>query len=467
VNALSITGPFDGRRPDHTVTRDLIFVCRPAKTSDEAPCAKRILTGLAAKAFRKPAPAASLQSVLAEYQAARQDGGDFEAGIERGLQMILSDPEFIYRTEVAPASNRDKGSSYALSDLELASRLSFFLWSSIPDEELRTIATQGKLRAPGMLEKQVKRMLADERSGEFVRNFAGQWLQLRNLQSVVRVDEQFPNFDDNLRRAFRTETELFFESIVREDRNVVDLLTADYTFVDERLAKYYGIPGVYGSRFRRVPLGPELDYRRGLLGKASMLAVTANADRTSPVRRGKWVLINMLGVIPPDPPPGVPAFKENTGRGPAPSTMRDRMEQHRVSPTCATCHKMMDPIGFALEAFDAAGAYRATEAGRKLDLTGTLVDGTKFDGPAQLRQALLSYSPRFVETLTERLMTYALGRGVKYYDMPTVRKITTDASAQNDRFSAIVLGIVESPVFQRNQIITSTPEVNRTALNRQ
>jgi len=466
VNALIIAGPYDGRRPEHTPTRDLILVCRPVKATEEAACAKRILTGLATKAFRKPAPAASLQAVLGEYQAARQQGGDFEVGIERGLQMILSDPEFIYRTEVAPASTRDKSSSYALSDVELASRLSFFLWSSIPDEQLRTVASQGKLRSPGMLEKQVKRMLADPRSEEFVRNFAGQWLQLRNLQSVVRVDELFPNFDDNLRKAFRTETEMFFDSIVREDRNVVDLLTADYTFVDERLAKYYGIPGVYGSRFRRVQLGPELDYRRGLLGKASTLAVTANADRTSPVRRGKWVLINMLGVIPPDPPPGVPQFKENTGRGPAVLTMRERMEQHRVSPTCATCHKMMDPVGFALEAFDAAGAYRTTDAGRTLDLTGTLVDGTKFDGPAQLRQALLTYSPRFVETLTERLMTYALGRGVKYYDMPTVRKITATAAPGGNKFSALVLGIVESPVFQRNQVIPSTPEVNRTTLNR-
>jgi hypothetical protein len=475
VNALSITGPFDGRRPDRTVTRDLILVCRPAKASEEPACARRILTALATKAFRKPAPAASMQAVMAEYQAARQDGGDFEVGIQRGLQMVLADPEFIYRTEAPANQVRPKATatgaaatqSYALTDLELASRLSFFLWSSIPDDELRTLASQGKLRQPGMLEKQVKRMLADARSGEFVRNFAGQWLQLRNLQSVVRVDEQFPNFDDNLRRAFRTETEMFFESIVREDRNVVDLLDADYTFVDERLAKYYGIPGVYGSRFRRVQLGPELDYRRGLLGKGSTMAVTANADRTSPVRRGKWVLINMLGVIPPDPPPGVPAFKENTGRGPAPSTMRDRMEQHRVSPTCASCHKMMDPIGFALESFDAAGAHRSTEAGQKLDLTGSLVDGTKFDGPAQLRMALLGYSPRFVETMTERLMTYALGRGVKYYDMPAVRKVTADASAKGNRFSAIVLGIVESPVFQRNQVIPSTPDVNRTALNRQ
>jgi hypothetical protein len=268
------------------------------------------------------------------------------------------------------------------------------------------------------------------------------------------VDELYPNFDDNLRQAFRTETTMFFESIVREDRNVVDLLDADYTFVDERLAKYYGIPGVYGSQFRRVSLGPELDMRRGLLGQGSMLTVTGNADRTSPVRRGKWILINILGVIPPDPPPGVPAFKESTSRGPAPATMRDRMEQHRVSPTCATCHKMMDPLGFALETFDAAGGFRSTEAGHKLDLTGSLVDGTKFNGPSELRKALLAYSPRFIETLTERLMTYALGRGVKYYDMPQVRTITTAAVAKNNRFSALVLGIVESPAFQRNQAPT-------------
>ena len=466
VNALIIAGPYDGRRPESTPTRDQILVCRPVKAAEEAACAKRILSNLATKAFRRPATTASLSAVLGEYQAARQQGGDFEVGIERGLQMILSDPDFIYRTEVGPASAKAKDTSYALSDVELASRLSFFLWSSIPDDELLDVAAAGKLHDPATLEKQVRRMLADSRSKALVETFASQWLQLRKMRTVAPVPEWNIDFDDNLRKAFRTETELFFDSIVREDRNVVDLLTADYTFVDERLAKYYGIPGVYGSRFRKVQLGPELDYRRGLLGKASTLAVTANADRTSPVRRGKWVLINMLGVIPPDPPPGVPQFKENTGRGPAVLTMRERMEQHRVSPTCATCHKMMDPVGFALEAFDAAGAYRNTEAGRKLDLTGTLVDGTKFDGPAQLRQALLSYSPRFVETLTERLMTYALGRGVRYYDMPTVRKVTADAAPGGNKFSALVLGIVESPVFQRNQVITSTPEVNKTALNR-
>ncbi|HEY2384353.1 MAG TPA: DUF1592 domain-containing protein [Terriglobia bacterium] len=453
VNALLITGPYDGLRPEHTGPRDLILLCHPASAAEEAPCARKILSGLAAKAFRRPVTASSLEAVLAEYDAGRKES-DFEAGIERGLQMILSDPEFIYRTEAVPAVARNSGpaQSYTISDIELASRLSFFLWSSIPDEELRTIATQGRLRSPGMLEKQVKRMLADPRSQEFMSNFAGQWLQLRNLQSVTRVDDIFPNFDDNLRQDFRTETQMLFESVVREDRNVVDMLNADYTFVDERLAKYYGIPGVYGSRFRRVQLGPELDMRRGLLGQGSMLTVTSNADRTSPVRRGKWVLINILGVIPPDPPPGVPAFKENNSRGPAPATMRDRMEQHRISATCASCHKMMDPIGFALEAFDAAGAYRTTDAGRKLDLTGSLVDGTKFNGPAELRQALLRYSPRFVETLTERLFTYALGRGVKFYDMPAVRKVAANARAHDNRFSLLILGIVESQEFQRNQV---------------
>jgi hypothetical protein len=454
VNALIITGPYEGKRPEHTASRDRILVCRPAAAAEEAACAKRILSGLATKAFRHPVAANELDAVMAEYEEGRA-GGDFESGIERGLQMILSDPGFVYRTEAPPAAAARQAAaddSYPVTDLELASRLSFFLWSTIPDEELRTVASQGKLRSPGMLEKQVKRMLADPRSKEFTSNFAGQWLQLRNLQSAVRVGDLYPNFDDNIRQGFRIESEMFFQSIVSEDRNVVDLLTADYTFVDERLAKYYGIPGVFGSRFRRVQLGPELDMRRGLLGKGSMLTVTANADRTSPVRRGKWVLINILGVIPPDPPPNVPALKEVAGSRQAPASMRDRMEQHRANPVCAACHKMMDPIGFALEAFDAAGAYRTTEGTQKLDLTGSLVDGTTFDGPSQLRQALLAYSPRFVETLTERLMTYALGRGVQYYDMPLVRQIVKDAAGQDNRISALILGIVKSRTFQRNQI---------------
>ena len=448
VNALVITGPFDGRRPDRTASRDRILTCRPASQAAEPACARQILSTLANKAYRRPADATDMEAVLAEYQEGRKEG-DFENGIERGLQMILSDPAFVFRTESAPASVR-AGQSYEISQLELASRLSFFLWSSIPDDELRNLASEGKLRNAGVLDRQVKRMLADPRSKEFISNFGGQWLQLRNLQSATRVGDLYPNFDDNLRQAFRTETEMFFESIVREDRNVVDLLTADYTFADERLAKYYGIPNVYGSRFRRVQLGPELDMRRGLLGHGSMLTVTSNADRTSPVRRGKWVLINILGVIPPDPPPNVPVLEENIQRG-AVQSMRDRMEQHRSSASCASCHKMMDPLGFALETFDAAGAYRATDNGRRLDLTGALVDGTKFDGPAELRKALIQYSPRFVETLTERLLTYALGRGVQYYDMPVVRRIVNDAAAKDNHFSALVLGIVNSQPFQRNQ----------------
>jgi hypothetical protein len=462
VNALIVTGPFDGKRPDHTASRDRILVCRPAAAAaagEEEACAKRILSGLASRAFRHPAAAGELDAVLAEYQAGRKSG-DFEDGIERGLQMILADPAFIYRTE-SVATAKVGATSQAVSDLELASRLSFFLWSSIPDDELRTVATQGKLRSPGMLDKQVKRMLADPRSQEFVSNFAGQWLQLRNLQSATRVGDLYPNFDDNLRQAFKTEAEMFFASIVSEDRNVVDLLTADYTFLDERLASYYGIPGVYGSRFRRVALGPEFDMRRGLLGKGSMLTVTANADRTSPVRRGKWVLINILGVIPPDPPPNVPPFKESDGTKAAPASMRERMEQHRANPSCASCHKMMDPLGFALEAFDAGGAYRTSEGTHTLDLTGSLVDGTKFDGPSQLREALLHYSPRFVETLTERLLTYALGRGVQYYDMPVVRAIVKQAAPHGNRFSSLILGIVESQPFQRNQVIAG----NVTARN--
>jgi hypothetical protein len=453
---LIITGPFEGVRPDRTASRDKVLTCTPSASLTEAACARKILSDLAAKAYRRPVTDSDMESVLAEYQEGLA-GGDFESGIERGLQMILSDPQFVYRTEVAPRSAKP-GDTYQISQLELASRLSFFLWSSIPDEQLRTLASQGKLRDKGVLEQQVKRMLADPRSKEFVSNFAGQWLQLRNLQSAARVGDIFPNFDDNLRQGFRTETEMLFESIMREDRNVVDLLTADYTFVNERLAKYYGIPNVYGSRFRRVQLGPEMDMRRGLLGHGSMLTVTSNADRTSPVRRGKWVLINILGVIPPDPPPNVPVLKEPAARA-AVQSMRERMEQHRSNPACASCHKMMDPLGFALETFDAAGAYRNNDNGQKLNLTGALVDGTPFDGPAELRRALLKYSPRFVETLAERLLTYGLGRGVQYYDMPVVRSIVKSAAAQNNRFSALILGVVESQPFQRNQLaVTSTAD---------
>jgi hypothetical protein len=454
IASITIGGPFNGTRPDHTPSRDQILGCKPAGGADEIPCARKILTALATHAYRRPATDRDLETLLRFYQSGRNEG-DFEDGIQRALQMILSHPEFVFRTEDVPAGIKT-GQVYRVSDLQLASRLSFFLWSSLPDDELLKVASEGKLRSPGMLERQVKRMLADSRSHELVSNFGGQWLQLRNLAAAAPVVQVFPDFDDNLRQAFKTETEMFFESIVREDRSVQDLLNADYTFVNERLAKHYGIPDVYGSQFRRIHLGPEFDNRRGLLGQGSILTVTSVADRTSPVLRGKWVLLNVLGVIPPDPPPNVPPLKQSDVKANGQElavtvSMRKRMEEHRANPACASCHKMMDPIGFAMESFDGIGSYRTAEFGEKLDLSGGLVDGTKFEGPSGLRKELMRYSPQFVQTLTERLLTYALGRGVEYYDMPAVRKIVRGAAANESRFSSLVLGIVNSEPFQMNQ----------------
>jgi hypothetical protein len=449
VNSMSIAGPFDAKRPDHTASRDRVLSCRPATSAEEIPCSKTILSALARKAYRRPVTDRDTETLLGFYQAGRNEG-DFETGIERGIQMILSDPEFIYRTEPFPAGAKG-GLAYRLSDLELASRLSYFLWSAAPDEELLKVATAGKLRAPGVLDREVRRMLSDPRSSELVSNFGGQWLQIRNLAATSPVGDLFPDFDDNLRQAFKTETDLFFESIVQEDRNVLDLLDADYTFLNERLARHYGIPNVYGSQFRRVHLGPEFDMRRGLLGQGSILALTSNADRTSPVQRGKWVMLNILGVVPPDPPPNVKIeLKSDAGNGEVP-TIREQMEQHRANPVCASCHKMMDPIGFALESFDAIGRYRTTEHGRTLDLSGQLVDGQKFVGPSELHQALLRYSRQFIQTMTERLLSYSLGRGVESTDMPTVRHIVREEAESNNRFSSMVLGIVKSQVFQMNQ----------------
>lgn len=452
VNSLSVTGPYNPTRPEHTASRDRILVCHPANAAEETPCAKTILSALARKAYRRPVGERDVETLLSLYQAGRNDG-TFDDGIRRGLQLILSDPEFIYRTEAVPAGVK-VGQPYRVSERELASRLSFFLWSSPPDDELLQLAVQGKLRAPGVLAQQVRRMLADPRSHELISNFGGQWLQLRNLQAVSPVADLYPDFDDNLRQAFKTETELFFESIVREDRNVVDLLNADYTFVNERLAKHYGIPNIYGAQFRRIHLGEEFDVRRGLLGQGSILTVSSVADRTSPVLRGKWVMLNILGVIPPDPPPNVPPLKtDDQGASQGPVSIRERMEKHRANQPCASCHRMMDPIGFAMENFDGIGRYRTTEGGAKLDLSGQLVDGSKFAGTAELRRELMRYAPQFVHTMTERLLTYALGRGVEYTDMPVVRKVMKDAAAKNNRFSALVLGIVESQPFQMNQAV--------------
>jgi hypothetical protein len=450
VNAMSIAGPFEGLRPDQTASRDRVFVCRPAETADEAACALRILSGMAEQAYRRPVTDRDMELLMSFFAAGREQG-DFETGIQQGLQLILSDPAFIYRAEKLPAG-AVVGQSYPVSELELASRLSFFLWSSLPDAELLTLAEQGDLREQGVMEAQVKRMLADPRATEFVSNFAGQWLQLRNLQSAAPVASLFPDFDDNLRQALRIETELFFESVMREDRPVTELLDANYTFLNERLARHYGIPGIYGSQFRRVELAPEFDMRRGLLGKGSFLTVSSVADRTSTVLRGKWVLLNILGVIPPDPPPNVPVLAEKGATSSAPQTMRQRMEEHGSNPACASCHQMMDPIGFALDSFDRTGRFRTAEFGQPLNLAGKLVDGQQFNGPTELRQALMHYAPQFVQTMAERMLTYALGRGVEYYDMPVVRSIVKSTAANDNRFSSMVLGIVESQPFQRNQV---------------
>jgi hypothetical protein len=448
VNALAISGPFNAARPERTVSRDKVFSCYPANADEEAGCAREILAELSTQAYRRPVNDDDMQMLMSFYEAGRS-AGDFESGIQRSLQFVLSDPEFIYRMEGEPVNNSDK--YFLITDLELASRLSFFLWSSAPDAELLRVATSGNLRDEEVLQQQVERMLADPRADALVSNFAGQWLQLRNLQSASPVADLFPDFDDNLRQAFRIETEMLFASIMREDRPVTELLDANYTFVNERLARHYGIPDVFGSQFRRVELSPELDMRRGLLGKGSILTVSAVADRTSPVLRGKWVLLNILGVVPPDPPPNVPALEASDNPAAGPQTMRERMEQHRSNPACISCHQMMDPIGFALDQFDRIGRFRTAESGRMLDASGALVDGQSFNGPSELRQALMHYSPQFVQTMAERLLTYALGRGVEYYDMPVVRSIVREAEDNGHKFSAMVMGVVNSKPFQMNQ----------------
>jgi len=449
VGSVTIKGPYQTTGVGDTVSRRRIFACHPANEQQELPCAKKIISAIAGRAFRRPITDQDLETLTSFYQAGRSKGS-FDDGIEMALRRILASPEFMFRFERGPAK---PGEAYRINDLELASRLSFFLWSSLPDDELVKLATQGKLKDSAVLEQQVRRMLADPRSKELVSNFAGQWLYLRNLQSLVPAMEEFPDFDDNLRQAMRRETELFFDSIVREDRNVLDLLTADYTFVNERLAKHYGIADIYGSQFRRVTLDADSP-RRGLLGQGSILTVTSLATRTSPVLRGKWILENILGVPPPEPPPNVPALKENvrpTDKGTDTVevlSVRRRMEEHRAKEPCASCHKMMDPIGFALENFDAVGQWRTLDGRLPIDASGQLVDGTKVDGPVNLRKALLVYSDQFLRTVTEKLLTYAIGRSVEYYDMPAVRSIVRDASRNDNRFSSIIVGIVKSPPFQ-------------------
>ena len=444
LGSVQIEGPINSRGAGETASRSRIFVCRPASDQEEESCATKILTTLTRRAFRRPVTDDDLQLLRGFYRAGRSEGS-FDAGIQRALESILVDPEFLFRLERDPA-NVAPATVYRLSDVELASRLSFFLWGSIPDDALLDVAVTGRLSDPVVLEQQVRRMLADERSHVLVTSFAAQWLHLRRMRSVAPDVNAFPEFDDNLREALVRETELFLDSQLRDDRSVVDLLTADYTFVNERLARHYQIPHVYGPRFRRVTWSDAK--RRGLLGHGSILTVTSLATRTSPVVRGKWVLENMLGTPPPPPPPDVPALEETTSDG-TPLSMRERMEQHRANPVCANCHERMDPLGFALENFDAVGRWRETgETGTPIDASGALPDGATFDGPAEFRNVLLSRRDEFVLTVAEKLLTYALGRGVEHYDRPAIRKIVREAAPSDYRWSSLVLGVARSLPFQ-------------------
>ena len=461
VDAVTITGPYRATGVGDTPSRRKIFECRPSGNAetgdpiqsvslvpgyqndqDEESCAQKILSRLARHAYRRPVTEADVQTLLDLYRTGRSEGG-FEAGIELALQRILAGPEFLFRVERRP-ENVSPDTAYPISDLELASRLSFFLWSSIPDEQLLDLAEQGRLKDPVVLEEQIRRMLADRRSNALVDNFAGQWLYLRNVSSWRPSATEFPDFDAELRHALEQETELFFKSMLREDRSVLDLLNADYTYLNERLARHYGIPGVYGSSFRRVMLRDE--NRKGLLGQGSILMVTSRRNRTSPVLRGKWVLGSLLGTPPPPPPPDVPALNEKREQVGG-LTMRQRMIEHQVNPVCASCHAQMDPIGFALENFDAIGKWRTTEGKAPIDASGVLVDGTRFEGPVGLRKVLLSSPQQFVQTVTEKLLTYALGRQLEYDDAPAVQKIVEEG-APSYRWSSLILGIIKSSPFQ-------------------
>ena len=448
-----IEGPYNANGVSESESRQRLFVCTPKAPTEESSCAERILSTVARRAFRRPLQKVDMEGPMALYRQERTAGGDFDAGIRAGVARILTSPAFLFRSEQDPPS-LPAGTAHPVTDVELASRLSFFMWSSIPDDELLDLAIAGRLRAPGVLEAQVRRMIADPRADSFMNAFIGQWLQLRNLDKVTPDLLLFPDFDENVRQALRRETELLFASIMREDRSALDLLDADYTFVDERLARHYGISGVYGSRFRRVPVTDP--NRRGLLGHGSILSMTSVATRTSPVLRGKYIISNLLNT-PPLPPPAVVPDLEESAHEDRPSTVREQLERHRSNPACASCHRNIDPVGFALENFDPVGQWRtATREGLPIDAAGMLADGTAVDGPTALRKAILSRPDVFVGTVTEKLLIYALGRGLEPVDMPVVRRVVRSAAARNYAMQSIVLGIVQSAPFQMRTKLTDS-----------
>jgi len=452
VNSIVINGPYNMTGPGETPSRKRILVCRPASAAEELPCARQILSTLTRRAFRRPVQDAEMTTLMNFYQQGRKNA-DFETGLQQALARVLVAPAFLYRVEEEPAGVAD-GAIYRVSNLELASRLSFFLWSSMPDDELLDLAIKGRLTDPKVLDQQVKRMLADSKANALITNFGGQWLNLRELEKVETASK---NFDDNLRHAFARETEMLFESIVQEDRSIVTLLDANYTFVDERLARHYGIPDIHGSYFRRVPLGPDSP-RRGILGQGAFLTVTSVGTRTSPVTRGRWILENVLGTPAPVPPPGVDTNLDKDAEEVKVTSLRQRLELHRKVEPCASCHKIMDPIGFALENFDMVGTWRDLDGKTPIDASGQLVDGSKLTSVLDLRNALLSRQEMFVTTATQKLMTYGLGRTVQYYDLPTVRKIVRQAAQNDFRFSSLVLGVVQSDPFQKKMKMKKTSE---------
>ena len=445
VGSVAIGGPYQAARAGDTPARRAIFVCQPRSAADEAGCATRILSRMARLAYRRPVTEQDVRTLVDFFTSGRRDGGSFDTGIQFALERLLVAPDFLVRI-VRDQAQSAPGQAYDLSDVEVASRLSFFLWSSIPDEPLLALAERGELTSPPVLEQQVRRMLADARARALVDDFASQWLNLRRVADVVADPVAYPDFDDSLLEAFRTETELFVGSTLREDRSILELLRADYTFVNERLARHYGIPGIYGNRFRRVTV-PNQQQRGGLLAHGALLAVTSYPNRTSPVLRGKWLLDNILGAPPPAPPPNVPVLPE-FGEGGKTASVRERLEQHRKNPVCASCHANIDPPGFALENFDAIGAWRTLDEGRKaVDASGTMPNGVKVDGLSGLRAMLLEQPDQFVGTVTEKLMAYAIGRRLEYFDRPTVRQVVRDAATREYRWSSVILGIVESPAF--------------------